>query len=241
MRVARSLGLLLGVSCSLPAGPAGSGPPEDAPRRRFVPTSEYESREIEGWTVRVNRRLLDGRGAAALKLLESKLQDVVRAVPLLAVVELRKVPIWLGVNDGHAPGAEYHPSREWLAGNGYNPDKAKSVEIGNAANFVKWSAEQPSMLLHELAHAYHDRVLGFGHEGIRGAYEAAKAGGRYESVLRFNGKRERAYALKDEKEYFAEGTEAYFGTNDFYPFVRAELREHDPRLFELLAEVWHAK
>ena len=29
-------------------------------------------------------------------------------------------------------------------------------------------------------------------------------------------------------EYFAEASEAYFGTNDFFPFVRIELRRHDP-------------
>jgi hypothetical protein len=39
-------------------------------------------------------------------------------------------------------------------------------------------------------------------------------------------------------EYFAEGTEAYLGTNDFYPFVRGELIRHDPLLAELLSEVW---
>ncbi len=238
MRVVRPLGLLLLISCSTPSGPVASAPGTAPPLRRFVPTSDYEAREIEGWTVRVNRRLLDGPGDRALRLLRSKLEEVVRTVPLLAVVELRKVPIWLGVNDGHAPGAEYHPSREWLVANGYNPEKAKSVEIGSAANFVKWSVEQPSMLLHELAHAYHDRVLGFKHPGIRAAYDEAKSRGLYESVLRFNGRRERAYAMKDEKEYFAEGTEAFFGTNDFYPFVRAELREHDPGFFELLSELW---
>ena len=36
----------------------------------------------------------------------------------------------------------------------------------------------------------------------------------------------------------AEGTEAYFYRNDFYPFVRAELKEHDPTLHDLLVEVW---
>ena len=240
MADARAAGLLLALlaSCAAPPSPAASGPGADPARGRLVHTSEYQPREIEGWRVLVNRRLLDGRGAAALKLLETKLQDVVRAVPLLAVVELRKVPIWLGVDDGHAPGAEYHPSREWLAANGYNPDKAKGVEIGSAANFVKWSNEQPSMLLHELAHAYHDRVLGFDHAGIREAYAEAKSRGLYDPVLRWNGRRERAYAMKDEKEYFAEGSEAYFGTNDFYPFVRAELKEHDPRLFRVLEEAW---
>ena len=39
-------------------------------------------------------------------------------------------------------------------------------------------------------------------------------------------------------EYFAEGTEAYFDRNDFYPFVRAELKEHDPVLHDLLEEIW---
>jgi len=39
-------------------------------------------------------------------------------------------------------------------------------------------------------------------------------------------------------EYFAEGTEAYFYRNDFYPFCRAELKEHDPILHDLLVEIW---
>ena len=40
----------------------------------------------------------------------------------------------------------------------------------------------------------------------------------------------RAYALTTPQEYFAEGTEAFFGRNDFFPYDRAELRRHDPDL-----------
>ena len=40
------------------------------------------------------------------------------------------------------------------------------------------------------------------------------------------------------KHAFAESTEAFFGTNDFYPFTRAELKEHDPEMFKVLCEVW---
>ena len=47
--------------------------------------------------------------------------------------------------------------------------------------------------------------------------------------------------MTNEKEYFAESTEAFFGTNDFYPFVRAELKEYDPDMFALLCEVWGVK
>ncbi len=42
----------------------------------------------------------------------------------------------------------------------------------------------------------------------------------------------------DQKEYFAEATEAYFGVNDFFPFVRAELKAYDPVGFALMEAVW---
>ncbi len=210
----------------------------------FVPTSQYVVQEIEGWTVRVNRDLLDDEralGEEALRLLEVKLYDVSRVVPEPALTKLRQVPIWLGINDGHAKGAEYHPSRDWLAENGYNPDKVKSVEIGNAARFLRFSRTQPAVVLHELAHAYHDRVLGFDHPDVKAAHERAVASGRYDRILHASGRQQRAYALTNPQEFFAESSEAYFGTNDFYPFVRAELREFDPETDEMLQRLWTAR
>jgi len=93
-------------------------------------------------------------------------------------------------------------------------------------------------VIHELSHAFHDRVLGFDNPRIRKVYEQAVKGGKYEKVLHISGRTQRHYALKDHKEYFAEATEAFFGTNDFYPFVRAELKEHDPTLYAILEDVW---
>ena len=206
-----------------------------------IPTAQYETQVVEGWTVHVNRTLLGEQaelGDAALKLLRVKLYDVSRVVPAKPCAELRKTPIWLGVDDGPNDRAQYHPSSDWLTKHGFNPEKAKAVEIGNAKRFLKTAIEQPAMVLHELAHSYHDRVLRFDHPGILAAYDAAKQVGAYASVLRISGVMERHYALTDPQEYFAEGTEAFFGTNDFYPFVRAELRLHDPKLFHLLEELW---
>ena len=209
--------------------------------RPFVPSTKYATTRVAGWTVRVNRELLTTQselGSNALALLAVHLCGLTNAIPAHACEALKRVPIWLGVNDGHAPCAEYHPSKDWLVKNGYNPDKAKGVEIGNARRFLEWSPSQPMMVLHELAHAYHDQVLGFSDKTIRAAYEHAKAGGGYNSVPRNNGRTERAYALTDDHEYFAEASEAFFGTNDFFPFIRAELKEHDPVIYELLDEVW---
>jgi len=207
----------------------------------FVPTRQYVDHSLQGWTVKVNRTLMEDRselGTKALALLDQKLAEIARAVPERACAALRKVPIWLGVDDGRAPCSEYHPSAEWLKSHGYNPDKAKGVEIGNATRFLEWSVDQPAMVLHELAHAYHDRVLGFDDPAILAAYRTAIEGHRYDRVRHMSGKVERAYALVDPQEYFAEGTEAYFGRNDFYPFNRSELERHDPELFAILRRVW---
>src|SRR4026209_488224 len=118
--------------------------------------------------------------------------------------------------------------------NAYNPAKAGGIEISNSLNFVNWSrAEQPCMVLHELAHAYHFLVLGERHPAIAAAYRQAVGRRSYESVDCFGGGKRRAYALVDEKEYFAELSEAYFCRNDYYPYTRADLQRHDPAGYEL--------
>ena len=70
------------------------------------------------------------------------------------------------------------------------------------------------------------------------AFRDVEKKGIYEEVLVHTGQRARHYALSDHKEYFAESTEAYLGVNDFYPFVRAELMEHDPTMYALLKDLW---
>ena len=64
------------------------------------------------------------------------------------------------------------------------------------------------------------------------------AAGLYDEVLLNRGDATRHYALTNPKEFFAEMSECYFGTNDFYPFVRKELELHDPETLRLLEEIW---
>jgi hypothetical protein len=214
-----------------------------APARAFDPTDHYERRTVEGWTVYVNKDLLTDAPLAekCLALLRVKLFDVRRVVPEAACAKLAEVPIWLELDHKKFPCACYHPSKEWLKANDLNPDKAGGVEIANAKNFLTWTIDQPWMVLHELAHAYHHLVLGHGNQELREAYQAAKESGRYEKVLHVRGRTQRHYALNNVEEYFAEATEAFFGTNDFYPFVRAELKEVDPRVEAVLRKVWRVE
>jgi Mlc titration factor MtfA (ptsG expression regulator) len=96
------------------------------------------------------------------------------------------------------------------------------------------------MVLHEMAHAYHHQFLegGFGNPSVRAAYERATKAGLYDKVQHIRGRDEKAYAATDPQEFFAECSEALFGTNDFYPFVRSELKRHDPQTYETLRKAW---
>jgi len=212
--------------------------------RAYEPTSNYESRQMEGWTVLVNKQLLSTNAAVAkevLQVLDQQLFQIARVVPQPALARLRDVTIWVEASDPLFPCACYHPSGGWVRQHGLNPEKATCVEIANPRNFLDWTKDQPWMILHELAHSYHHRVLGFDNPEIKEAYKQAVASKTYDSVLYIHGQMMRHYALTDEKEYFAESSEAFFGCNDFYPFTRAELQQHDPTIYALMVKLWGVK
>ena len=209
------------------------------------PTSRTD-RKVEGWTVRVDDRLLrapdDELGTRALRFLENKLADIKIVVPADKVKKLQAVVIVLDLTHGNLGPMQYHPSAGWLKANGYSTDLAKCVHLPRAADVAtkRNVNEQPWVILHELAHAYHDQVLDFDEPRVIEAYERYKKSGRGDMTLLYNGKRVKHYALTNHKEFFAEMTESYFGVNDFFPFNRAELKEAEPEIHALLAAIWES-
>ena len=206
--------------------------------------SAHTIKRIEGWNVHVDERLLKGAGEdvgkRALNLIERRLADIAALMEKSRLAKLREVPIYLDLSHGKLRNMQYHPSAGWLKGNGYSPTMAKCVHIPDASRFISAHHQhrQPWSVLHELAHAYHDRVLSFGHAKIKAAWQQAVDSKRYDKVLLINGRTTRHYAVTDCKEFFAEMTEAYFGINDFYPFNRAELSRENPETYKLLVEIW---
>ena len=202
-------------------------------------------REVEGWTVRVDDRLLaDAPDAAlgqqALRFLEAKLVEIKAVVPEKPLKDLQTVTIVLDLNCGKLGSMQYHPDAGWLKANGFPTDLAKCVHLPRAADVAtrRNINEQPWVILHELAHAFHDQQLGFDEPRLKAAHERYKASGHGEATLLYNGKRVKHYALTNQMEFFAEMTESFFGVNDFYPFNRAELQEAEPELFQLLTDIW---
>lgn len=207
----------------------------------FEPVSAYDEKTIAGWRVHFHKDLSAKEPELAREVegeLTRQLEAIAGVVPAGKLKLLREIDIWVEHFHPRFPCACYHPSAGWLKENGFNPAKEDSVEISNPRNFVEWSRDQPWMVLHELVHGYHDRVLQHGHPAVRAAFDEAKKSGKYEEVRHINGQTVRHYALSNDEEYLAETTEAFFGKNDFYPFVRAELKEFDPVGYRLMEEIW---
>lgn len=200
--------------------------------------------EIEGWTVHIDLALLEGphaeAGGRALRMLGDHLHRISLLVEPSRLEPLRRCEIWIEREHPTLKPMQYHPSVAWLEDHGHDPRLAKKVHVTRAAALLERGQllKHPAVILHELAHAYHDQILGFDDESIREAYEAAMKEGLYDKVLLFNGRMVPHYAKTNHKEYFAESTEAYFYRNDFFPFVRAELKEHDPATHALMETIW---
>jgi len=201
-----------------------------------------EEIELHGFRIIINSKIAESdETQTALDLLSESLEELTRVVKPKQLKLLKQVPIWLEIkHTADGSSVWYHKSREWLSKNGYPAEAVKSVEIKNVEKFVQaLQSNQPYVILHELAHAYHDLHLTAMREKIRAAYNSAVSSGKYDNVPRklsvITG---RAYAMNNEDEYFAELTEAYLGTNDYYPYKRQELKELDPLGYRIMQEAW---
>ena len=234
---ALQLGLCLGAQAAQADSAAKLTP--EPPK----PTSRSE-RAIEGWNVRVDDRLFqppnEAVGTRILKNLEARLSDIKAVVRPHCLAKLQGVTIVLDLSHGKLRPMQYHPEADWLVENGYAADLAHCVHIPVATALLepRQINVQPWCLLHELAHAYHDQVIGFDEARIRDTYARYKASGHGDSALLITGDHVRHYGLTDHKEFFAEMTEAYFGTNDFFPFNRAELMTAEPDIYQLMTAIW---
>jgi hypothetical protein len=87
------------------------------------------------------------------------------------------------------------------------------------------------VLLHEIAHAVHDNLLGWENPLVKAAYRQAMERKLYDRSQ---------YVSTNEAEFFAELTCAYFDQLDYHPRKREDLKKHDPASFKMLDAVWGA-
>jgi|GEM_PF-6794995 len=204
---------------------------------------EYVSTEMHGYTITMRKSEQEHPDIkVALDLLDNKLAEINTLLREEKLELIKNNPVWLKLDLEEEGACLYHPSRQWLLANDQNPDKELCIEIVNAGNFVNWTnLNQPYMILHEMAHLIHHQFFGNDYHAIEAAFNKTKNSGIYESVPYYDGNdtiQKEAYALRNNKEYFAELTEAFLGNNDFYPFNYNDLKEFDTTGFHLMQSTW---
>ena len=211
--------------------------------------SGYSNLTLQGFNVLVEDSAIIEDASltqSAISLLDTKLQEITQLCISQSILDsLKAVSIFVDWNTTTG-SAQYHPSLSWLLANGYIAEKEKCVEISNISNFVSWTnLNQPFLVLHELAHAFHHRVFNYANTDITNAFNMAISTNLYHNVQYHHGNgvyssQASAYALNNAQEYFAEISEAYFGLNDYYPFTNNELQTYDPLGYAALQSVWSA-
>ena len=208
----------------------------------------YDYRTIRQWTIGLEKVSWGSQESQLCRVLETKLAELEDVLPFGPLRELRSTvrimadfatPDFPSVAVYHWVGAE-----PWLEEHGEPACKAGSINILQAASFVSLVedvARYPAALLHEVAHAYHDRFApdGVNNKTIRAAYECAFASGIYEQVLNVTGVIHQSNAITNAMEYFANTTTAYFLRNDDWPADRVELERTDPAGFKMIRQLWN--
>ncbi len=205
--------------------------------------TQYDRFKINGFEVYVHwdiAKLGEARHAGILRELEGKLKETTALIPKDKLTILQKTLIW--IDWGFSTTSQFDiPTTQAMAF--YRPPDARREALepakrggvavsamicldgSSAKSTTRW---YQNWLLHELAHSYHYSVLGPNHLKVIDTFRAAKDGRLH--IL--------SYASKDCDEYFAELSVAYLGRKREYPRTRLELKEHDPRGYRLMREVW---
>ena len=220
---------------------------------------QYLDAILGGWPVKMEPEW-HGGDTQLRQDLERDLEHATKCLPPHAYQALRPdTPIWINKSLKYGPlacpihgkGLCFHVDKSWLEDNGCHVEKAKCVELYNIKDYFKdrpmWG--RGGVLLHELAHAYHNKILldGYDNDEIIQCYELAMKEGLYDCVRVHGcqGPECKAYACDNAMEYWAELSTAFLGGkndseeyNKWYPFNRKQLKEHDPRAFALLKRLW---
>ena len=153
---------------------------------------------------------------------------------------MRAITIQLDLNYRDLRAMQYHPDAGWLKEHGYSEQLAKCPHIPEVEDFLspEENLRMPCVVLHQLAHGFHDQTIGFDDARVIAAWN--KFPRQLGIPVRPHDLRPDARALRPDgpEGVLRRDDRVYFGSNDFYPFVAGELKQAEPETFALLAEIW---
>ncbi len=211
---------------------------------KFPDIPGFETKKIEGFTLFVDPETTKHEGdykRPPSEVLQLELKLLSRILNPKALAAVKRLPFWVEWDEapdiGNTRGTvlAYYLSADLMGARrlGEHPLRAKTITICNLKTLT--SLHQPEVdkgqciLLHEVAHAVHDQLIGYGNLEIVTAYQQAMVRKLYEPGL---------YAASSSKEFFAEMTCAYLDRLEYFPRNRGDLKKHDPLTFKLMDKFW---
>gem|GEM_PF-1195064 len=125
-------------------------------------------------------------------------------------------------------------------GNSISPRWDDSIVVRSASYYMSISDRRAlAVAVHELAHGfyfYHYKRIS---PKAKHAFQLAQSSNLYKNITSYSGKNiEKAYALTNEREYFAELSVMLLDENARYPFSSIELSVYDPAGYALVRNAW---
>lgn len=224
---------------------------------------QYEKMDFSGFTVYCEPGVFDSTPTLRDNL-SLDISTMCRLLPVHARYSLQQsTPIWLNKTLRYGPKsnpvderkAMFHPvdGVVWLKNNGLSVEKAGSVEICNADDYIQcrgyWGPG--GLLLHEFSHAYHNKFCPEGYDcpDVIQAFKTAMQKRLYEKV-KVHGPQGangpiKHYACTNHMEFFAELSVALHWKEDdqeynkWFPFNFMQLLSHDRETCFALEKLWN--
>lgn len=182
----------------------------------------------------------------AIARLTQKRRKVLSLLPSHARRRLERVPLYLmygpeARGGGKGNGLEYFQKRASDYDANLNPAWRDAIVIYCAYNYANisdlWATKA---LLQEYAHAWQLEQWPERQPDILQAWEHARDAGLYVDVpdLESGERHERAYALTNQLEYFAELSCIYFFRCNYLPADRRALKRYDPDGCAMIEKMW---
>lgn len=118
-----------------------------------------------------------------------------------------------------------------------------SIVIYSAENLMyltdMWAKKA---ITHEFAHAWHIMHWPDKYTKIITPWKNAKTRNLYKNVKDYKGRlKPKAYAIKNNLEYFAELSAMYFVGGDYFPYEREKLTKYDPDGVKMVKKLWQLR
>jgi hypothetical protein len=237
------------AACASPASPrpvarpALAAPPASLVREWSLSPIYVKHVDVEGFPIVGSSRPSDFALLEAAYLVRQMIGHRPELLRALAARHVRGVVMATTEMTTDVPEhSDLRPVEYWnRRARGLGPTPIRPAMSGAEENLLALRGDPystESIFVHEFAHAVHEMALdavdpSFGPR-LRAAFDHAHGAGLWRGT----------YAMSNEREYWAEGTQSWFDTNraddaEHGPIdTRDELRTYDPMLATLLAEVY---